>query len=201
MRIRIALTTAVAVIVSTGAVFMLLGSNPAGSAWASTHHQVRTTQHTKLEHTALVSFSVPTTPLRAHTLDYGVPAAELAATFPPKPAVTPAAAAAPVRVVVPVRAAAPAPAPTPVATPAPASGSDATSTDTADWACIREHESGDNYSEPGGGAYQFEGMTWADFDGYAEAEEAPPAVQDQKALLTYRERGWEPWSTRYVCGL
>ena len=41
--------------------------------------------------------------------------------------------------------------------PAPAaSGSDSTSTNTPDWACIRQHESGDNYSEYNGGAYQFE---------------------------------------------
>ncbi len=40
--------------------------------------------------------------------------------------------------------------------PAPAGGvSDATSTNTPDWACIRQHESGGNYAEGGGGAYQF----------------------------------------------
>ena len=39
-------------------------------------------------------------------------------------------------------------------------GSDATSTNTADWACIRQHESGGNYSVGNGGAYQFELGTW-----------------------------------------
>ena len=34
--------------------------------------------------------------------------------------------------------------------------SDGTSTNTPDWACIRQHESGGNYAEGGGGAYQFE---------------------------------------------
>ena len=42
----------------------------------------------------------------------------------------------------------------------PQSSSDATSTDTADWACIRDHESGGNYSRGNGGAYQFELGTW-----------------------------------------
>ncbi len=33
------------------------------------------------------------------------------------------------------------------------------------------------------------------------AEDYPPAVQDAAALKLYSERGWEPWTTRYVCGL
>ena len=47
--------------------------------------------------------------------------------------------------------------------PPPGSGrcrSDATSTNTPDWACIRQHESGDNYAEGNGGAYQFADGTW-----------------------------------------
>ena len=81
-------------------------------------------------------------------------------------------------------------------------GSDATSTNTADWACIREHESGDNYAEGGGGAYQFELATWQGLTGLPlPAEDYPPAVQDAAALELYAERGWEPWTTRYVCGL
>jgi hypothetical protein len=90
-----------------------------------------------------------------------------------------------------------APAPTPVA-----GSSDATSTDTADWACIREHESGDNYGEGNGGAYQFELGTWNALTGLpSPAEDYPPAVQDAAALKLFSQRGWEPWSTRYVCGL
>ncbi len=95
----------------------------------------------------------------------------------------------------------------PVATPAPvataqSAGSDATSTNTPDWACIREHESGDNYAEGGGGAYQFELATWQGLTGLPlPAEDYPPAVQDAAALKLYAERGWEPWTTRYVCGL
>jgi Transglycosylase-like domain len=93
------------------------------------------------------------------------------------------------------------------ATPAPAAaastgGSDATSTNTPDWACIREHESGDNYGEGGGGAYQFELATWQGLTGLpSPAEDYPPSVQDAAALKLYAQRGWEPWTTRYVCGL
>jgi hypothetical protein len=91
----------------------------------------------------------------------------------------------------------------PVPASAPAgSGSDATSTNTPDWACIRQHESGDNYAEGGGGAYQFENGTWQGLTGLGTpAEDSPPAVQDAAALKLFSERGWAPWTTRYVCGL
>ena len=91
----------------------------------------------------------------------------------------------------------------PAALPAPAAGgSDATSTNTADWACIRQHESGGNYSEGGGGAYQFEFGTWSSLTGLpAPAQDYPPSVQDAAALKLYAERGFEPWTTRYVCGI
>ena len=81
-------------------------------------------------------------------------------------------------------------------------GGDATSTDTPDWACIREHESGDNYSDGNGGAYQFEDGTWQSTTGTpGPAEDYSPAQQDAAALELYNERGWEPWTTRWVCGL
>ncbi|HWF16846.1 MAG TPA: transglycosylase family protein [Acidimicrobiales bacterium] len=90
-------------------------------------------------------------------------------------------------------------------TAAPAStagGSDATSTNTPDWACIRQHESGGNYAEGGGGAYQFELGTWEGLTGFsAPAEDSAPGVQDAAALRLFSERGWEPWTTRYACGL
>lgn len=87
--------------------------------------------------------------------------------------------------------------------PVPASsGSDATSTNTPDWACIRQHESNDDYSAGGGGAYQFELGTWEGLTGLSTpAEDSAPSVQDAAALRLYAERGWEPWTTRYVCGL
>jgi hypothetical protein len=92
-------------------------------------------------------------------------------------------------------------------------GTDATSAATDDWACIRQLESGDDYVENSGngysGAYQFLPTTWneavtgAGLGQYAngEANLAPPTVQDAAALWLYRQDGWSPWSTRYVCGL
>ncbi len=93
--------------------------------------------------------------------------------------------------------------PAPAPAPAPTSGvSDATSTGTAHWACIRQHESNDNYAEGNGGAYQFELSTWTALTGLpSPAQDYPPATQDAAALTLYAQRGWEPWSTRYVCGL
>ena len=59
-----------------------------------------------------------------------------------------------------------------------------------DWACIRQHESGDNYAEPGGGAYQFELGTWQSLTGLpAPAEDYSAAVQDSAALRLFAERG------------
>lgn len=43
------------------------------------------------------------------------------------------------------------------------------------------------------GAYQFDIQTWGGFGGYPNAAAAPPAVQDEKAWLTYQRRGWQPW--------
>jgi hypothetical protein len=100
-----------------------------------------------------------------------------------------------------VAASAPAPAPAP-APAASGGGSDATSTSTADWACIRQHESSGNYAVGNGGAYQFELGTWRGLTGLSSpAQDYPAAVQDAAALKLYSQRGWEPWTTRYICGL
>jgi len=110
-----------------------------------------------------------------------------------------AAPAAPAQAAPAQVAAAPAPAPA----PAPIGAvTDATSTSTADWACIRQHESNDTYAEGNGGAYQFQFGTWNALTGLpSPAQDYPPAVQDAAALKLYSQRGWQPWSTRYVCGL
>jgi len=87
-------------------------------------------------------------------------------------------------------------------TAAVSGGSDATSVDTPDWNCIGEHESGNSYTEHGGGRFQFEDGTWESVTGLpGPAQDYPPAVQDAAALKLYSERGWEPWTTRFVCGL
>jgi hypothetical protein len=80
---------------------------------------------------------------------------------------------------------------------------DATSTDTADWACIRTHESGDRYNSESApsGAYGIVQVTWHSFGHSGWPFEAPAATQDALALHLYHLYGWQPWSTRFVCGL
>jgi hypothetical protein len=117
---------------------------------------------------------------------------------PPTPAPAPVAPSTPT----PLVKLAVAPVAKTVAAPVISSGDDATSVDTADWACIRWYESRDSYTEYNGGAYQFELGTWRTLTGLSgPAEDYPPATQNAAALKLYAERGWEPWSTRYVCGL
>ncbi len=66
---------------------------------------------------------------------------------------------------------------------------------------LRACESGGNYQINTGngfyGAYQYDVGTWGNYGGYANASQAPPAVQDQKARETYVARGWSPWPS---CG-
>ena len=65
------------------------------------------------------------------------------------------------------------------------------------WYQLRLCESGGNYARNSGngyyGAYQYDISTWAGYGGYARADLAPPAVQDQKAKETQAARGWSPW--------
>ena len=84
-----------------------------------------------------------------------------------------------------------------------ASNSDASSTDTADWSCIRNAESGDVYNssaEPQG-AYGILDSTWQSLGYSGSPYEASASEQDAAALQLYRQYGWQPWGTRYSCGL
>lgn len=127
----------------------------------------------------------------------------------PPPAPAPAPAPAPV-VVTPPPPPPPAPVPvvtTPTTTPAPApvvtGGSDATSTNTADWACIRNGESGDQYNNPNepSGAYGILESTANDYGWPWPISSVDPGTQDGYALFLYNSFGWQPWSTAAGCGL
>lgn len=65
------------------------------------------------------------------------------------------------------------------------------------WAKLRFCESGGNYANKNNpfyrGAYQFSYSTWGNFGGYRDPADAPPEVQDAKALATYQASGSRPW--------
>ena len=68
-------------------------------------------------------------------------------------------------------------------------------------ACIRHHESDSaggysavNASSGAGGAYQALPSTWDGYGGYARAQDAPPAVQDQWAREAISASGTRPWA-------
>ncbi len=115
-----------------------------------------------------------------------VPTLAIAAAAAPKPA-PPSGGPAP--------AAAQPPAPAPSGGSSPAANGDA-------WACIRQLESGNNYSSPGGGAYQFEDGTWHALGYSGSAQDYPPDVQDAAARQLQAAEGWAPWpNTARMCGL
>jgi hypothetical protein len=68
------------------------------------------------------------------------------------------------------------------------------------WDCIRQLESGNNYSSPGGGAYQFQDSTWHALGQSGTASDAPPAVQDAMAVELQQRAGWDQWTTAHRCG-
>jgi peptidoglycan hydrolase CwlO-like protein len=68
------------------------------------------------------------------------------------------------------------------------------------FACIRQMESSDNYSEPGGGAYQFLDSTWHSLGQPGTASDAPPWVQDAMAVALQQRSGWSQWTTAPMCG-
>ncbi|MFZ0249022.1 MAG: transglycosylase family protein [Acidimicrobiales bacterium] len=212
MRIRIALGTAIAVIAIPAILFALFSSTSAASARVSRHEASSRQRAVKINDT-LMSYAQARNASKMVTYANAVEAGQVqtylseiaylktaaylkAIAAQQAAAAQAASAAAAARAQV---AAVPAPAPA----PAPSGGNaDATSTTTPDWACIRQHESGGNYSIGNGGAYQFELSTWNALTGLpSPAEDYPPAVQDAAALKLYSQRGWEPWTTRYACGL
>ena len=69
------------------------------------------------------------------------------------------------------------------------------------FACIRQLESGNNYSSPSGGAYQFLDDTWQSLGYEGAAEDHPPAVQDEGARRLQARSGWGQWSVAPLCGL
>ncbi len=121
------------------------------------------------------------------------------AAAPPAPPPSPAPAAAPAAV------APSAPPPAPVVQSVVDTSSAAAWAASAGVACIREHESGDNYSEDTGngyyGAYQDLLSTWQSHGGTGLPSDAPPAVQDQINYEIYLSGGWGQWSTAAGCGL
>jgi hypothetical protein len=68
------------------------------------------------------------------------------------------------------------------------------------WDCIRQLESGNNYSSPGGGAYQFLDSTWHAMGYSGTASDAPPAEQDAAAVKLQQQAGWDQWTTARRCG-
>jgi hypothetical protein len=222
VRIRIALGTAAAVIAVPAIFFAFFSSSSAASARLTRHQAIGQHRTVKINDTlmsyaqarrasALVTYADAVEAGEVHTYLSEVAYLETVAAQRQQQAAAAAAAAAAQAAaqaaaaarVQAVAAPAPAPAPAPTPPPSPAGGgSDATSTNTADWACIRQHESGGNYAIGNGGAYQFELGTWSSLTGLpSPAEDYPAAVQDAAALKLYSQRGWEPWTTRYVCGL
>ncbi len=73
------------------------------------------------------------------------------------------------------------------------------------WYRLRMCESSDNYSTDTGnghyGAYQFDLATWRSVGGSGYPSRASKAEQDKRALILYRERGWQPWQCATILGL
>lgn len=69
---------------------------------------------------------------------------------------------------------------------------------------IRSCESGNNYQaqnprSTAGGAFQIINGTWDNYAGYARAKDAPPIIQNEKAMLIYSTRGTQPWNASKHC--
>jgi resuscitation-promoting factor RpfA len=86
---------------------------------------------------------------------------------------------------------------------APPAGADPS---LAQWASLRQCESGGNYTVVSAngryyGAYQFNLSTWQTVGGTGYPNQASPAEQDYRALYLYRMRGWQPWTCAARLGL
>jgi Transglycosylase-like domain len=215
VRIRIALGTAAAVMVTPAIFFACFSTNSAASA-RLTRHEASSQHGTVRINDALMSYAQAENVSKLVAYSNAVTAGQMVAyanaveagevqTYLSEINYIKTVAAQRQQAAAAAAAARTQPVVTPAVAPAPApttGGSDATSTNTPDWACIRQHESGGNYSIGNGGAYQFELGTWTALTGLpSPAEDYPAAVQDSAALKLYSQRGWEPWTTRYVCGL
>lgn len=208
MRIRIALTTATAVICMTTAFLILLGSTPGASASNTARVSVSTGHTAASSNASIASLALPVVVHTAAGVAIALGDAHFPVTATPVPA--PAKPVAPV----PATPVVPAPAPVPTAAPvqtaaaavpaaAPVPVNDDTSVDTADWQCIRIHESGDNYNDPNmpSGAYGILISTWQSLGYSGSPYQAAPALQDAAALRLHAEYGFEPWGSRFACGL
>jgi hypothetical protein len=198
VRIRIALGTAIAVTCMTSAILMALGRTPDASASNAASVPAASSHTSPSSNSNLASLDVPVvvrTPLGLVIVVGGSHFSMKAA--PAAAPITPAAA--------PVTPAAATGAATPPVTAAPAvvATYDSNSVATADWQCIRVHESGDNYNNPDmpSGAYGILMSTWQSFGNSGWPYQAAPAVQDALALRLYAEDGFDPWSSRFACGL
>ena len=73
------------------------------------------------------------------------------------------------------------------------------------WYRLRMCESSNNYAINTGnghyGAYQFDLSTWRSVGGSGYPNHASPAEQDARALILYRQRGWQPWQCAGIVGL
>ncbi|MDQ2751114.1 MAG: transglycosylase family protein [Actinomycetota bacterium] len=73
------------------------------------------------------------------------------------------------------------------------------------WYRLRMCESSNNYAINTGnnhyGAYQFDLSTWRSVGGSGYPNRASPAEQDARALILYRQRGWQPWQCAGIVGL
>ncbi|MEP7020021.1 MAG: peptidoglycan-binding protein [Pseudonocardiales bacterium] len=74
-----------------------------------------------------------------------------------------------------------------------------------DWYRLRMCESSNNYSINTGnehyGAYQFDLSTWRSVGGTGYPDVASAREQDARALILYRQRGWQPWQCAGIVGL